>query len=145
VTVTATLALTDPLVAVIVLVPTLAATSCGPLMTATAGLELVQTTDAPAITCPSRAVAVDVNVVVVPEVTVNAIDGAMVIETGALSGAVVPPEPESPPQLAAAIDDTNTMTTDRSTCTRRRAGGCWMLIAGCWLPVVNQSLVASNQ
>jgi hypothetical protein len=30
------------------------------------------------------------------------------------------------------------MTTDRSTCTRRRAGGCW-------LPVVNQSLVASNQ
>ena len=60
VTVTVTLAVAAPLVAVIVAVPTLTAVSCGPAMTATAGLELVPATEINAVTHltngPSQAV-----------------------------------------------------------------------------------------
>ena len=111
-TVTATLALTVPLVAVIVALPTLTAVSCGPLITATEGLELVQTIGAVGITCPSRPETEPVKLVVVPEVAVNAVAGAIEIATGVVSGAVA--DPESPPQLAAASDSTNTRTIERS-------------------------------
>jgi hypothetical protein len=117
VTVTETLALTDPLVAVIVAVPTWIAVSRGPVIAATAGLELVQTIDALVITWPSRAVADAVNVVVAPDVTVNAVDGVIEIVTAVLSGAVVPVDPESPPQLAATSDSANSRTTECGTCT----------------------------
>jgi hypothetical protein len=87
------------------------------------GLELVQTIDALVITCPSRAVADAVNVVVAPDAMLNAAGGAIEIATGVLSGAVVPPDPESPPQLAVANDSANGRTTERSTFTRD--GGRW--------------------
>jgi hypothetical protein len=118
VTVTETLALADPLVAVIVVVPTWIAASERPVIEATAGLELVQTTDALVMTWPSRAVADAANVVVAPDVTVNAADGVIEIPTGVLSGAVVPVDPESPPQLAPTSDSANSRTTDCGTCTR---------------------------
>jgi hypothetical protein len=118
VTVTDTFALAEPLVAVIVEVPALSAVSCGPLMMATAGSELVQLTDAPVIACPSRAVADAESVVVVPDVVVNAGPGVIAIATGVLSGAVVLWAPESPPQLIAAADSKSWRTTDRGTCTR---------------------------
>lgn len=54
--------------------------------------------------CPSRAVAEAENVVVVPDAAVSAGPGVIAIATGVLSGAVVPEDPESPPQLAAAAD-----------------------------------------
>lgn len=60
------------------------------------------------------------NVVVVPDTVVNAVDGAMEIATGVLSGAVV--DPESPPQLAAASDSANWKTTERGTCTKVGGG-----------------------
>jgi hypothetical protein len=116
VTVTETLAVTDPLVAVIVVVPTWIAVSCGPVIDATAGLELVQTIDALLITWPSRAVADAVNVVVPPDARVNALDGVIEIVTTVLSGAVVL-DPESPPQLAATSDNANSRTTDCGPCT----------------------------
>jgi hypothetical protein len=69
------------------------------------------------ITWPSRAVADAVNVVVAPDATVNAADGVIEIATGVLSGAVVPVDPESPPQLAATSDSANSKTTDCGPCT----------------------------
>ena len=87
-------------------------------MTATAGSELVQLTDALVIACPSRAVADADMVVVVPDAVVNAGPGVIAIATGVLSGAVVPWAPESPPQPIAAADSKSWRTTERGTCTR---------------------------
>jgi hypothetical protein len=76
-----------------------------------------------AMTRPSRPVAEPVNVVVVPETTVNAVDGAIEIATGVLSGAVV--EPESPPQPAAVSASPNTKMIERGTCKGNVGGGLW--------------------
>jgi hypothetical protein len=101
VTVTATFAVAEPLVAVMVALPTFTAVSCGPDITATAGLELVHVIDGLVIVCPSFAVADAVNTVTVPDVSVSSDAGAIVIEATVLSGEVVPEGPESPPQPTA--------------------------------------------
>jgi hypothetical protein len=80
-------------------------------MIATAKLELVQMIDALVIAWPSRPVADAVNVVVPPDAMLKAVDGAIEIATGLLSGAV---DPESPPQLAAVNDNANTRTIGRN-------------------------------
>jgi hypothetical protein len=127
VTVTVTLAVAEPLVAVMVALPTFTAVSCGPDITATAGLELVHVIDGLVMVCPSFVVADAANTVTVPDVSVSPDAGAIVIEAGVLSGDVVPEGPESPPQATAV--NTKPRNIGRDTCTEM--GERWEGLCAC--------------
>jgi hypothetical protein len=128
VTVTVRLAVADPLVALMVALPTFTAVSCGPDITATAGLELVHVIDGLVMACPSFAVADAVSVVTVPDVSVSSDAGAIVSEATVLSGEVVPEEPESPPQPTAANTNPR-IIIERGACTGM--GERWERLGDC--------------
>jgi len=124
VTVTVTLALTEPVLAVTIVVPAFTPRTWGPVIEPTAGSELVQITDALATTCPSRAVTVAPNVIVDPDASVWGVEGSIVIAAGVLSGVGgVPVGPESPPPPQLADRQSTTIgMSERGTCTLAERG-----------------------